>query len=87
MKFNLDRISSNRIVSISAFLISIGTLVTFVYQTKLMREQQNAAVLPYLEMWYTDTPEKFEINIYNKGLGPAFIQDYKIYKNDSIYRM
>ena len=43
MKFDTDRI-----VSLSAMVVGIGSLFIIVYQTHLIRQAQNASVLPYL---------------------------------------
>jgi len=78
-------LSSDKIVSLSAFLISIGTLFTIVYQTRLIRQQQYASVLPYLEIWQSDNDNERSVNLYNNGIGPAIIKDFKIYFKDSVY--
>ena len=47
MKWKWD---TDRIVSLSAMVVGVGSLVIILYQTKLMREQQRASVMPYLMM-------------------------------------
>ena len=42
------RINTDRVVSLSAMLIGLGSLFIIVYQTALLREQQAASALPYL---------------------------------------
>jgi hypothetical protein len=40
--------NAQKLMSFSAFLISIGTFITFAYQTHLIQKQQFRSVLPYL---------------------------------------
>jgi hypothetical protein len=44
--------SSEKFLSLLAFLLSIGTFSTFAYQTCLIQKQQYANVLPYLQTNY-----------------------------------
>lgn len=75
-KFNTDRI-----LGISAMLISLMTLVIFIYQTNIMREQSKLSVKPRLDFTTNfggnDSIITIQEVIENKGLGPAII--------DSIY--
>ncbi|MEL7122205.1 MAG: hypothetical protein AAFO07_22340 [Bacteroidota bacterium] len=70
IKFNTDRI-----VGVSAMIISLSTLIVFIYQTNLMREHQYQSVFPYLSMnnERTGFPD-FAIVLTNDGIGPAFIE-------------
>lgn len=80
--------SSDRWLSIVAIIASLGTLFTIVYQTNLIRQQQYASVLPYLEMWNSQPGQQGESYIYllmNNGIGPAFIKEVKIHYKDSVY--
>lgn len=78
--------NSEKIIGIVAFVISIGTLFTFIYQTNIMREHQKASVLPYLEIWNTNiNNDLYELNLYNNGIGPAFIENVKVYHNDTVF--
>jgi len=78
--------TSDKLLSLFAFLISVGTFVTFAYQTYLIRKQQYASVMPYLMINYsTDNSKKFiSVNVTNNGIGPAFIKDIKVHYNDTI---
>ncbi|MEL6483881.1 MAG: hypothetical protein AAFP96_03430, partial [Bacteroidota bacterium] len=75
-KFNADRI-----LGISAMLISLLTLAICIYQTDIMRVQSKLSVKPRLDFTTNqggnDTIIIFQEFIENKGLGPAII--------DSIY--
>lgn len=77
--------SSDRIVSMTAIIVSLGTLFTIVYQTQLIRKQQYASVLPYLEQWTSDQRDSYSFLLLNKGLGPAFIKEVKVLYGDSTY--
>ncbi|MEM1337137.1 MAG: hypothetical protein AAF717_05795 [Bacteroidota bacterium] len=75
------KISADRILGISAMVISILTLVIFIYQTDIMRVQSKLSVKPRLSFSTNshsyDTLIRIDGLIYNKGLGPAIV--------DSIY--
>ena len=45
MKWTWD---TDRIVSLCAMVVGVGSLTIILYQTKVMREQQRASVMPYL---------------------------------------
>lgn len=63
------------IVAFAAVLISVMTLFVYIYQTRLMREQQHISVWPYLEWYMTKrTDEGFYLSVVNKGVGPAIIK-------------
>ena len=40
--------SSDNLLSLFAFLVSVGTFSTFAYQTYLIQKQQYASMMPYL---------------------------------------
>ena len=84
MKTNNRRFwSADKLLSLFAFLISVGTFVTFAYQTYLIRKQQYASVMPYLMVYYSTDNNFISINVINNGIGPAFIKDIKVhYKNE-----
>lgn len=62
------------IVAFAAILISVMTLFVYIYQARIMQEQQHASIWPYIEWDMTlSTSEGFYISIVNKGVGPAII--------------
>lgn len=75
------KIKTDRILGISAMIISLLTLVIFIYQTNIMREQSKLSVKPRLDFTtnysHKDSLVIIKEVIENKGLGPAII--------DSIY--
>ncbi|MDX2303308.1 MAG: hypothetical protein NW226_10930 [Microscillaceae bacterium] len=71
--------NTDKVVSVSAILISVMSLVVLVYQTQLMQAQQRLSVLPYLSLinYNTGGPD-YKIVLSNDGVGPAFIEDFII---------
>lgn len=93
--------NSEKIVSLSAFVVSIATLLALMYQIRLsgeqnelarrqqelIRKQQYASVLPYLELRIgTNNGNRlFEFILYNNGVGPAFIEEIRTVYNGQVY--
>lgn len=93
--------NADKIVSLSAFVVSIATLLALMYQIRLsgeqnelaqeqqelVRKQQYASVLPYLELVVgTNVGDRlFELVLYNNGVGPAFIEEIRIVHDDQEY--
>jgi len=69
------RINTDRLLSLIAMLIGLGSLFIIVYQTALLREQQEASALPYLMVGIMANPERTYIVARNNGVGPALIED------------
>jgi hypothetical protein len=74
---------SEKLMSFTAFLISIGTFITFAYQTHLIQKQQFRSVLPYLMITnytgYINQDQKtISLQLLNNGIGPAFVEDLTI---------
>ncbi len=87
--------NANRILSISALVTSVITVMALLYQSNLVREQnrmiqkeQYVSVMPYLVMRLEKCDDNsFGLALSNKGLGPAFIDKVNIIYNDTIYKM
>ena len=79
--------SSDRWLSLLAIIASLGTLFTVAYQTDLIRKQQYASVLPYLEIWNSTGGDSYRLILLNNGIGPAFVEGVNIYYRDTIYQM
>lgn len=84
--------TSDKIMSTSALFISVISLIALLYQSylareenKLIQKQQSASVLPHLNQWYSNSNEKFQLVIGNKGVGPAFITNVEL-SLDSIHK-
>lgn len=95
----MKKINSDRIVAISAMLISLLTLIIFLYQTSLMEEQSRLSVRPRLSFNMnigktisvkeagvsSDTTVTVWLSIKNNGLGPAIINDGWITYNNTTF--
>ena len=68
------RINTDRLVSLIAMVIGLGSLFIIVYQTALLREQQAASMLPYLMIGIMANSERTYIIARNTGVGPALIE-------------
>ena len=84
--------STDRIMSVSAFSITIISLIALFYQLSLAREenelirkQQSASVHPHLSQWYSNTSDGFKIIFGNKGVGPAFIKKVEFNLTDTTF--
>ena len=69
------QINTDRVVSLSAMIVGLGSLFIIVYQTALLREQQAASALPYLMIGIQANAERSYIFARNTGVGPALIED------------
>jgi hypothetical protein len=80
----LQKINTDRILSVSAILIGLMTLIVYFIQTRLIIDQQHAGVWPCVEFSGTnyskETKDKefFSVNVINKGIGPAIIRKVEI---------
>ena len=76
------RLDNNAILSITATIVSVCALFVAVYQTILMRQQQDAAVWPKVLIshgYYKD--DFYRIIVRNVGVGPAIIRKASITGN------
>lgn len=88
----MAKISTDRLLGISAILISMLTLIIFIYQTNIIREQSRLSVKPRLSFSAhfntKDSTHTYQVLLTNKGLGPAIIEainlqhDHKKYNAD-----
>ena len=93
--------NAEKIISLSAFVTSIATLLALMYQIslsgeqnelarkqqELVQKQQYASVLPYLELSIrTNSGDRlFEFILVNNGVGPAFIEEIRTIYDGQIY--
>ncbi|MEM7486666.1 MAG: hypothetical protein AAF348_15770, partial [Bacteroidota bacterium] len=82
--------STDRIISSSAFFISVVSLIALLYQSylareenKLIQKQQSATVMPYLTQWFDDSEGNHKMVVGNDGVGPAFVKDFNIIINEN----
>ena len=76
----IDRKFGEYAVAGTAFFVSICSLFIYIYQSKLMAEQQQVAVWPHVQ-WSKTNHETFEINAQNKGVGPAIVRKVRWFFN------
>lgn len=87
----LEKLNTDRILSVTAILIGMMTLVVYFIQTRLIIDQQHAGVWPCIEITGTNygdstgIKEVFKINVTNKGIGPALIKKVEIKYKGTIY--
>ncbi len=75
----------DRLLGLSAILLSLCTLIVFFYQTNLIRKQQYMSVYPHLEIGHNGIhSEEYTFTIENKGVGPAIIETLLIGKNGEL---
>lgn len=69
----------DRIINLVPLVISIITLLVFVYQTNLIRQQQFMAVYPHLKLYNVHSGSiEYQYHLVNDGVGPAFIKKIEI---------
>jgi hypothetical protein len=73
----------DKILGLTAILVSMATFGIYLYQTHLIQKQQSAAVWPYVECYTNYIPQseetcKYQLVMRNKGVGPALIKNIKI---------
>ena len=82
MKFNSDKI-----ISYSAFIVSVGTLMVLIYQSKLMREHEEKSIFPKVELWHNPGTQVYDISVINKGVGPAIIENVVIRQGSKVFEV
>lgn len=87
--------NSAKIVSLSAIVISLFSLIALIYQTNLMRLEQQLtreaelkSKMPYVMIANKNYGgPNYAITLFNKGLGPAIIDSFSITTEDTTYQM
>ena len=82
----MKKLQPEMLVGISAVVIGVCALAVSLYETKLMREEQRAAVLPLLELarsHYVDNDGdasrwRLSLHAENVGIGPARVRDFTV---------
>ena len=78
--------NADKIISTTALIVGVGSLFVIVYQTTLIRQAQYASVLPYLEIYSSQSSNKYlKWNLSNTGLGPAIIKDVRVQYQGKVY--
>ncbi len=79
--------NSEKILSISAMLVSLCTLIVFIYQTNLIRKEQYLSVFPYLSLGHSGiNTDTYSYVLKNDGIGPALITHISIQVGDSTFQ-
>lgn len=73
MKFDSDRL-----MSLAAIVVGVGSLFVVVYQTHLTRQAQYAMVRPYLYVQMMANDNTVGLLLTNSGIGPALIDDVRV---------
>lgn len=66
------------LVAISAIFVSIATLAVYMYQARIMQNQQHTSVWPYVQWKYNNANNEFVVYVENKGIGPGLIRDTQL---------
>lgn len=79
--------NSERVLSLTAMVLSFVTLIIFIYQTNLMRRQNYLSILPYIQFaTHNNQVEKsFALSLKNHGVGPAILESVTIEYRDRKY--
>lgn len=82
-----------KVMSTSAVVISLISLIALFYQLNLAREenelirkQQSASVLPHLSLSFSTSSAAFKMSFVNKGVGPAFIKEVEFSMGDEKFQ-
>jgi hypothetical protein len=70
---NERRFRFDLMIAVSALLVSSIAAGASAYQTYVIRSQFSATVWPYLDFITTTSPDSFEFDVRNPGIGPALI--------------
>jgi len=84
MAFKWD---TDRIVSVCAMVVGVGSLAIILFQTRIMREQQRASVLPYLMIAIQSNSESTNLTLRNAGIGPALLDDVRVHYKGKDYEV
>ncbi len=81
----MKKIKIGILLSVLAILISSSTLLVYLYQANLMQKQIKMSVWPFISVGPSWGPDRYEISITNKGIGPAIIEDVKFFWGDQLF--
>jgi len=79
------KLDTDRVMSLSALVVGVGSLFIIVYQTQLMREVQSASVYPHVMLAISSNDENVFFTLRNAGVGPARIDDVRVVQNGHEY--
>ncbi len=71
--------NSEKLLSFAALLVSLLTLIVFIYQTNLIRKQQFRSVYPHLTLVNKGTGSlDYQFVLMNQGIGPALLSEIEV---------
>jgi len=74
------KLDTDRVLSLTAMFVGVGSLVTLAYQAGLTRQSQHASVLPYLYISLNSNDQQgVAVVLSNSGIGPAIVDDVRIH--------
>ncbi len=79
----LKSIPADRILSVSAIVIAVVSIVVSVWEGLETRKHNRLSVQPRLEISFNTNRDGFGYSLRNAGLGPAIITDKRIYVDGS----
>lgn len=71
-------VSSEMLIAVFAIIISVSTLVVYIYQSNLMKQQQKMSVWPHLTYGPSWGADYLNIILINRGIGPAILEKVDI---------
>jgi hypothetical protein len=72
------KLDTDRILSLTAMIVGVGSLVTLAYQAGLTRQSAHASMRPYLYIQLMANDQGVHLLLSNSGIGPALIDDVRI---------
>ena len=81
----MDNNFSNKAITFAAIFVSICALFVSIYQTRILSQQKDASVWPYVRYGPSYGENYFYVTVSNDGVGPAIIDEMKYIYNDSIF--
>lgn len=78
----LKGLKTGTVMSFMAVMISLFALAVSWQESQILRKQQQTSVWPYLEALPSFTSEYISVEVVNKGIGPAIIQDVQYVVGD-----
>lgn len=79
------RLKADTVIAVSAVIISLCALVISIIETRVMRQQQQVAVYPHLDLDFEYSNEGYSITLSNKGQGMAFVENVQIWYKDKYF--
>jgi hypothetical protein len=85
MKRKKSKWSAEFWLAFFALVVGICTMIVYIYQATIMSKQLSASVRPFLITIYSNQESSVSWGIENKGVGPAFIKQTRLWINGEMY--